>query len=29
LPAVVGIAEDGGHGHDPASRHVHGGRQAV
>ena len=29
LPAAVRFADDGGHGHDPASRHVHRGRQAV
>jgi hypothetical protein len=29
LRAGMRIAEDGGHGHDPASRHVHRGRQAV
>jgi len=29
LSAALRIADDGGHGHDPASRHVHRGRQAV
>jgi DNA-binding transcriptional MerR regulator len=29
LPAATRIADDGGHGHDPTSRHVHRGRQAV
>jgi hypothetical protein len=29
LSAAARIADDCGHGHDPASRHVHRGRQAV
>jgi hypothetical protein len=29
LPAALRIADDCGHGHDPTSRHVHRGRQAV
>jgi hypothetical protein len=29
LSAGTRIADDGGHGHDPTSRHVHRGRQAV
>jgi hypothetical protein len=29
LPAAIRIADDCGHGHDPASRYVHRGRQAV
>ncbi len=29
LPTAMAVADDGGHGHDPASRHVHRGRQAV
>ena len=29
LPGAMRIADDCGHGHEPASRYVHRGRQAV